>query len=131
MRWLEYVVFLALVLGLAHPVGLYLVRVFERKPTFLDPALRPTESLLYRCLGVYRSQEMTAGVYILCFLFLSAVGEGRFFASAACPTLAPWRTCRSLPDHANDRSPGCKHRNQFFDDYNLAGVWRRVQKEWK
>ena len=76
MRWLEYVVFLALVLGLAHPVGLYLVRVFERKPTFLDPALRPTESLLYRWLGVYRSQEMTAGVYILCFLFFSAVGTG-------------------------------------------------------
>ncbi len=46
MRWLEYIVFLALVVGLAWPVGLYLACVFERRPTLLDPVLRPIESLL-------------------------------------------------------------------------------------
>ena len=76
---LEYIVFLALVVGLARPVGLYLARVFERKPTFLDPALRPIESLLYRLLGVRRSQEMSAGVYTMCFLLFSAVGTGGLF----------------------------------------------------
>src|SRR5450755_4180959 len=79
MRWGEYIAFLVLVVGLARPVGLYLARVFERKPTFLDPALRPIESLLYRLLGVGRSQEMSAGVYTMCFLLLSAVGTAGLF----------------------------------------------------
>jgi K+-transporting ATPase ATPase A chain len=74
MRWVEYVVFLTLVVALARPVGVYLARVFDRKPTFLDPALRPVESLLCRLWGVNPSLEMTAGVYTLCFLLFSAAG---------------------------------------------------------
>jgi K+-transporting ATPase A subunit len=46
MRWLEYLSFLALVVGLARPAGLYLARVFEGPPTFLDPVLCPAESCL-------------------------------------------------------------------------------------
>jgi K+-transporting ATPase ATPase A chain len=71
MRWLEYILFLALVVALARPVGLYLARVFDRKPTFLDPALRPIETLLHRLWGVHTDQEMSAGVYTLCFLLLA------------------------------------------------------------
>ena len=37
MRWLEYGVFLGIVLGLAGPLGRYLARVFEGRPTWLDP----------------------------------------------------------------------------------------------
>src|ERR1019366_1157492 len=72
MRWIEYVVFLAIVVGLAQPVGLYLARVGQRRRTFLDPLLRPIESLLYRLLGVRREEEMSAGVYIICFLLFGA-----------------------------------------------------------
>src|ERR1017187_4702558 len=79
MRWLEYLVFLALVVGLARPVGLYLARVFAREPTFPDRAFRPIESLLHRWLGGRSSQEMSAGVYTLCFLLFSAVGTGGLF----------------------------------------------------
>jgi len=74
MRWLEYSLFLALVVGLARPVGLYLVQVFEGRPTLLDPVLRPIERGLYRLFGVRGDQEMSAGVYTLCFLLFSAVG---------------------------------------------------------
>jgi potassium-transporting ATPase potassium-binding subunit len=79
MRWLEYFVFLALVVGLAQPAGLYLAEVFERKPTFLDPVLRPVEFLLYRWLGVRSGQEMSARTYTLCFLLFSAIGTGGLF----------------------------------------------------
>jgi potassium-transporting ATPase potassium-binding subunit len=72
MRWVEYIAFLAVVVGLALPVGLYLARVGQRRRTFLDPLLRPVESLLYRLLGVHPEQEMTAGVYIACFLLFGA-----------------------------------------------------------
>ena len=72
MRWLEYIVFLSLVVGLAWPVGIYLACVFHRRPTLLDPVLRPIESLLHRLFRV-QAQEMTAGVYTVCFLLFSAV----------------------------------------------------------
>jgi K+-transporting ATPase ATPase A chain len=78
MRLLEYIVFLALVVGLAWPVGVYLACVFQRRPTLLDPALRPIESLLHRLLR-NQGQEMTARVYALCFLLFSAVSTGGLF----------------------------------------------------
>jgi potassium-transporting ATPase potassium-binding subunit len=79
MRWLEYALFLTFVVALARPLGLYLARVFDRKPTFLDPALRPIETLLYRLWGVDPDQEMSARVYTLSFLLFSAVGTGGLF----------------------------------------------------
>jgi K+-transporting ATPase ATPase A chain len=74
MRWLEYLVFVALLLLLARPVGLYLARVFDRKPTFADPLLLPVERWLYRLLGVRPEEEMTPAVYSICFVAFSAVG---------------------------------------------------------
>ena len=73
MHWVEYFVFLAIVVGLARPVGLYLARVCERKRTFLDPVLRPIESALYRITGVNPEQEMTGGVYIICLLLFGVI----------------------------------------------------------
>ena len=72
MRWVEYAVFLAIVVGLSHPVGMYLARVGQRRQTFLDPVLRPLELLLYRLAGVRPEQEMSARVYIICFLLFGA-----------------------------------------------------------
>jgi potassium-transporting ATPase potassium-binding subunit len=72
MNWFEYVVFIAMVVSLATPVGLYLARVAQRRATLLDFLLRPVESLLYRLLGIRPQEEMSAGVYIVCFLFFGA-----------------------------------------------------------
>jgi K+-transporting ATPase ATPase A chain len=80
MHWLEYAVFLGIVVGLAHPVGLYLSRVFQRQRTFLDPVLRPIETLTYRLLRVRPDEEMTASVYLACFLIFSALGIALLFA---------------------------------------------------
>jgi K+-transporting ATPase ATPase A chain len=74
VRWIEYAVFLGLVVALARPVGLYLARVFAGQPTFPDRLLRPTEALLYRVLGVRPEREMAPAVYLLCFLAFSALG---------------------------------------------------------
>jgi potassium-transporting ATPase potassium-binding subunit len=72
MRWNEYISFLVVVTALAFPVGLYLTRVCQRRHTPLDPLMRPMESLLYHLLGVHPEQEMTAPVYILCFVMFGA-----------------------------------------------------------
>jgi K+-transporting ATPase ATPase A chain len=74
MRWLEYAAFLVAVIGLARPVGLYVARAFERKPTPLDPVLRPLERTLLRILGVRPHEEMTARVYLRSFLTFSVLG---------------------------------------------------------
>jgi K+-transporting ATPase ATPase A chain len=79
MRWLEYTAFLATVVALARPVGLYVARVFEGKPTPLDRVFRPVERLLYRWLGVRPQEEMTAGMYLASFLAFSAVGTVLLF----------------------------------------------------
>jgi K+-transporting ATPase ATPase A chain len=89
MRWLEYAVFLGIVIGLARPVGLYLARVFERKPTLADPVLRPIEAWIYRLLGVRPHEEMTAGVYIACFLAFSAVGTLLLFLLLVGQSMLP------------------------------------------
>jgi K+-transporting ATPase ATPase A chain len=74
MRWLEYLVFLGLVVGLAKPAGLYMARVFEGRPTWLDPILRPAESAILWALGVRRDQEMSAGVYFASFVMFGLLG---------------------------------------------------------
>jgi K+-transporting ATPase ATPase A chain len=106
MRWLEYAVFLGLVVALARPVGLYLACVFEGQATFPDRLLRPAERLLYRLLGVRPEQEMTAGVYFLSFLAFSVVGTTLLFALLLCQHWLPggpdqrYLTTRMTPDLA-------------------------------
>jgi len=68
MRWLEYIAFLVVVLGLARPAGVYLAHVCEREHTFADRVFSPIESMLYRVLGVDPALEMSARVYIFCFV---------------------------------------------------------------
>jgi K+-transporting ATPase ATPase A chain len=80
MRWAEYWVFLGIVIALAWPVGVYLARVFEGKPTPLDPLFRPLERWIFRLLGIRPDQEMTAGVYLVCFVAFSMVGTVFLFA---------------------------------------------------
>jgi K+-transporting ATPase ATPase A chain len=80
MRWLEYIIFLGIVVGLAKPVGLYLARVFEREPTFLDRALCPVETMLYRVFRIQPEREMAATVYILCFVLFTVLGTVLLFA---------------------------------------------------
>ena len=79
MHWLQDILFLVLAVGLAWPAGVYLARVFEGKPTFLDPALRPVEAFLYRITGVHAAEEMSARLYTRCFLLFSAVGAAGLF----------------------------------------------------
>ncbi|HKM56442.1 MAG TPA: potassium-transporting ATPase subunit KdpA [Isosphaeraceae bacterium] len=74
MRFLEYAVFLTILILLAWPLAVYLRRVFQRGPTPLDRVLLPVERLIYGWLGIDPDQEMSAGLYLICFLIFSAAG---------------------------------------------------------
>ena len=80
MRWVEYMAFLAIVVVLARPAGVYLARVFAGERTWLDPVLRPVEGGLYRLFGVRAEEEMSAGVYFFCFLLFGLLGTVALFA---------------------------------------------------
>jgi len=71
--WLQIGIFLALVLAVTKPLGIFMARVFNREHTFMDRALRPIERLLYRLTGVDEHHEMRWTEYAFAMLLFSAV----------------------------------------------------------
>ncbi len=71
--WLQIVIFLALILAVTKPMGVFMTRVFNRERTFMDPVLRPIERLIYRATGVDENHEMRWTEYAFAMLLFSAV----------------------------------------------------------
>ncbi len=71
--WLQILFFLALILAVTKPMGVFMTHVFNRERTFIDPLLRPIERLIYRLTGVNPEREMRWTEYAVAMLFFSAV----------------------------------------------------------
>ncbi len=71
--WLQIFVFLALIFAITKPLGIFMARVFAGERTFMDPALRPLERLIYRITGVDEKHEMRWSEYAVSMLLFSAV----------------------------------------------------------
>src|SRR5499426_3365362 len=71
--WLQILFFFALILAVTKPMGVFMTRVFNRERTFLDPALRPIERLIYRLTGVDEQREMRWTEYAAAMLLFSVV----------------------------------------------------------
>ncbi|MFY9845323.1 MAG: potassium-transporting ATPase subunit KdpA [Terriglobales bacterium] len=69
--WIQIFVFLALILAITKPLGVYMTRVFSGERTFLDFVLRPMERLLYRVTGVDEKHEMRWTEYAYAMLLFS------------------------------------------------------------
>src|SRR4030042_1401369 len=73
--WIQLVVYLCILLLLTKPMGLYLVRVLDLEgKTFLDPALKPVERLLYRLFVLDPNKEQDWKQYTISMLAFSLVG---------------------------------------------------------
>src|ERR1035438_5678944 len=70
--WIQIVIFLALILAITKPMGVFMTRVFNRERTFMDPVLRPIERLIYRLTGVDEKHEMRWTEYAVAMLLFSA-----------------------------------------------------------
>ena len=66
--WFQIAFFLLLILAVTKPMGVFMARVFNREKTFMDPALRPIERLLYRVTGVDENHEMRWTEYAVAML---------------------------------------------------------------
>jgi potassium-transporting ATPase potassium-binding subunit len=71
--WFQILFFLALIFAVTKPLGVFMARVFSGERTFLDPALRPVERLLYRLTGIDEKHEMRWTEYAISMLLFSAV----------------------------------------------------------
>jgi K+-transporting ATPase ATPase A chain len=71
--WLQIGIYLTVLLALTKPMGVFMTRVFAGEKTFLDPALRPIEHLLYRMTGVDEKREMDWTEYTIAMLLFSGV----------------------------------------------------------
>lgn len=70
----QIVIYLALLLGLAWPLGAYMALVYEGKPFALQRLLRPLEKSVYRLGGIRPEEEMSWRSYGRAVLLFSAVG---------------------------------------------------------
>jgi K+-transporting ATPase ATPase A chain len=71
--WFQIFLLLAVTLAVTKPLGIFMTRVFNREKTFLDPALRPIEKLVYRLTGVDDQHEMRWTEYTVAMLLFSGV----------------------------------------------------------
>jgi potassium-transporting ATPase potassium-binding subunit len=71
--WFQIFLFLAVIFLITKPLGAFMARVFNREKTFLDPALRPVEKLVYRLTGVDEQHEMQWTEYAIAMLLFSGV----------------------------------------------------------
>jgi K+-transporting ATPase ATPase A chain len=69
----QIVLFLAVLMGLAWPLGAYMARVYQGRPCGLDRVLGPFERLLYRVSGVDPGREMDWKAYAVAFMMFSGV----------------------------------------------------------
>src|ERR1700674_5221706 len=71
--WFQVFLVLLVIFAITKPVGIFIMRVFGRQKTFLDPVLRPVERLVYRLIGVDEDKEMRWTEYTAAMLLFSGV----------------------------------------------------------
>ena len=98
--WFQIGLFLLVILAITKPLGVYMVRVFNREPTILDPVLRPVEKLLYRLTGVNERLEMAWTEYTVAMLLFSGVSMVILYLIERTQTWLPWN-----PQHLGGVAP--------------------------
>jgi len=73
-QWFQVIAYFITLLVLAYPLGIYIARVFENKPFFLDRWFGWLERLVYRIIGVKQGEEMNWKSYALAMLLFNVVG---------------------------------------------------------
>ncbi|MCW5941963.1 MAG: potassium-transporting ATPase subunit KdpA [Fimbriimonadaceae bacterium] len=89
MAWLQTLIHLTVLLACAKPLGLYMARVLEGRPTLVSRMFGPAERLLYRLSGVDPATEQTWKTYAVCALFLNLAGALAVYGIQRLQSLLP------------------------------------------
>lgn len=71
---LQIVLYLAVLVALARPLGAFMARVYEGQRTWLSPAIAPLERLVYRVAGVDPARDQDWKRYALAVLVFNLAG---------------------------------------------------------
>lgn len=82
--------YLALLIGLSIPLGIYMYKVMAGQKVFLTRVLAPVENGIYRIMGVKSDEEMGAKKYALSVLSFSAMGLAFLWALQMLQGLLPF-----------------------------------------
>jgi K+-transporting ATPase ATPase A chain len=88
--WIQIFIFLALILAITKPLGVYMAKVFSRERTFLDLVVRPIERLLYRVTGVDEEHEMRWTEYAFAMLLFSGATMLLLYLMERVQQWLPW-----------------------------------------
>jgi K+-transporting ATPase ATPase A chain len=72
--WAQILVFCAIIIALAKPLGAYMTRVFEGERTFLYPILNPVERVFYAIAGIDPKAEQRWTTYAGAMLAFNFAG---------------------------------------------------------
>jgi K+-transporting ATPase ATPase A chain len=70
----QFVVFFGVLLALVKPLGAYMARVYEGRPTLLHRLLGSIERLTYRTAGIHPDEEMGWKTYAITLLLFNVAG---------------------------------------------------------
>jgi potassium-transporting ATPase potassium-binding subunit len=101
MGWLQIAVFMTAIGVLTRPLGGYLARIYNGRPTMLQPLVGPIERMLYRFAGVKAESEQNWLQYATSFLVFHALSIVALYAFLRLQFLLPLNP-QSLPAPSPD-----------------------------
>ena len=99
----QLALYVGVLLALAKPLGIYMARVYEGRPTLLSRALGPVERFLYRIAGVRGDDEMDWKRYAVAVLLFNFAGFLFLYALQRLQGVLPVNPAR-LPSLGPDLS---------------------------
>ncbi|HEV7881075.1 potassium-transporting ATPase subunit KdpA [Bradyrhizobium sp.] len=88
--WIQILLYCAIVVALAKPLGGYMTRVFNGEPTFLSPLLRPVEAGVYWLGGVDEKREQHWLTYTVAMLLFHVGGFVILYAVMRLQAMLPF-----------------------------------------
>jgi K+-transporting ATPase ATPase A chain len=88
--WVQVLLYIAIVVALVKPLGLYMTQVFNGEPTFLSPVLRPIERALYWTAGIEEKREQHWVTYTVAMLFFHIGGFLILYALMRLQAVIPY-----------------------------------------
>src|SRR5476649_1804798 len=88
--WIQIILYCAIIVALAKPLGGYMTRVFNGERTFLTPILRPVEAGIYWVGGVDEKREQHWLTYTVAMLLFHVGGFLVIYALMRLQALLPF-----------------------------------------
>ncbi|MFN8381908.1 MAG: potassium-transporting ATPase subunit KdpA [Anaerolineales bacterium] len=126
--WLQIILYLVVLLGLAKPLGSYMAKVYQGERIFLDRVLGPVERFIYRVSGINADEDMNWKTYAFAVLIFNILGLLAVYAMQRLQGVLPlnpqglgsvtpdssWNTAVSFASNTNWQGYGGETTMSYF-----------------